>query len=540
MKKLYHAVNRKLETITFANKTKILIFTIFGGTLLIGFLMFISIFALKYDFEVLFRNHTKPLVKLEEIKDIYQVNIKETINAIKDGEITDTEGEEVLLLARQLIQKQWRDYKYEAEERVGGLPEFASNWLRFFLLPGTQNTQNPFESRIIKNIEQKIRSIDRKTGKLIDYLHTNQKQSSQKEIDDLILETNSINIYLSSLITNNLKRAISKKESNDKLFSTSIYMLFLLIGLAFAFVVLVSITIINHFKKLHYSLEENVANKTEALLQLNRSLESRIKREVESSRKKDNIMFQQARLASMGEVLQNIAHQWRQPLGTLMMIIQGLQSKYLSGKLDEKLVEESVDDAIKIGQSMSETLDDFRNFFAPNKVKQSFDILRAIQKAIELSKYQLEKEKIELILHAKAPIRTYGFKNELIHVMLNIINNAKDKLISETEISKKTILIILKQNKTSAVISVIDNGGGIDEEILPKIFDPYFTTKHQSIGTGIGLYMSKQMVETHMGGKIDCQNIRYRFEKHEDFSACAMFTVEIPITHTIPQQGVYT
>ncbi len=522
-------IKKKLENITFANETKILIFTILGGTLLIGFLMFVSIFALKYDFEVLFQNHTKPLVKLEEIKDIYQVNIKETLAAIKDKEISDTDSIEVLNLARQLITKQWADYKHESKSGVGGLPEFASRWLRFWLPGGEEKRLDPFEAKIIENIEKKIASINNKTGKLVSYLEKRQKEYAQQEIDDLILETNSINIYLSSLITNNLKRAISKKEANDRLFNTSTYMLILLIGLAFAFVALISLTIINHFKELHYSLEENVASKTEELLQLNRSLESRIKNEVELSRKKDNIMFHQARLASMGEVLQNIAHQWRQPLGTLMIIIQGLQSKYLAGKLDESFINENVDDAMRIGNNMSETLDDFRNFFAPNKVKQSFDIQKAVKKAIELSKYQLEREKIELIHHVKDPIKTYGFKNELIHVVLNVINNAKDALISNPDITDKKVLIIIKHTKKKATIRVIDNGGGIDEDILTKIFDPYFTTKHKSVGTGIGLFMSKQMVETHMNGKITCQNIRYRFNKHNNFYECAMFTIEIPI-----------
>ncbi len=522
---------KKLENITFANETKILIFTILGGTILIGFLMFVSIFALKYDFEVLFRNHTKPLVKLEEIKDIYQVNIKETLLAIKSGEIDWKDSIEVLNLAKQIIHKQWQEYKNGSQAQTGGLPEFASRWLRFFLPIDTKELTDPFEAKIIENIENKITSIDDKINKLAFNLSDHETPPSSQKIDNLILETNSINIYLSSLITNNLKRAIRKKEANDKLFNTSTYMLILLIGLAFSFVSLVSLTIINHFKELHYSLEENVAKKTKELITLNKSLESRIKKEVEASRKKDNIMFQQARLASMGEVLQNIAHQWRQPLGTLMVIIQSFQSKHLAGKLDDKVIETNVADAMRIGNSMSETLDDFRNFFAPNKTKQNFDIQKAIQKAIELSKYQLDKENIELIYQPKSSIETYGFKNELIHVILNIINNAKDKLSTEQSKRERKILIITKHSKKQATIRIIDNGGGIDPKILPKIFDPYFTTKHKSIGTGIGLYMSKQMVEKHMNGRIECQNIRYRFDKHDDFYQCAMFAITIPIIH---------
>ena len=526
-KSLFNYINAKLEKITFSNKTKILIFTIFGGTIVIGFLMFISIFALKYDFETLFQNHTRPQVRLEELKDIYQVNIKETLNALKNGEISKEDAIEVILLAKQIINRQWNSYKKNADKKIGGLPGFATNWLNFFLLTTPLPERTDFQIRIAQNIEKKRESISKKLDTLIKNLDKKSKTNLKKEIENIILETNSINIYLSSLITNNLKRAVTKKVANDKLFATSTLMLFLLIGLAFSFVILVSITIINHFKVLHYSLEENVAKKTKELRELNESLERRIKKEVEESRKKDNIMFQQARLASMGEMLQNIAHQWRQPLSTLMMIVQSFQSKYEVGKLNEEFINSRVEDAITIGQNMSETLEDFRNFFNPNRSKQIFDIKKAIQKAIELSKYQLEKENIHLEFHESESIKIYGFKNELIHVILNLINNSKDILKCNKELKNKRILITLKKSKKYAVITVVDNGGGIKNDIMPKIFDPYFTTKHKSIGTGVGLYMSKQLVEEHMGGKIYCKNIKYRFDKQ--FYDSAMFVVELPI-----------
>ncbi|WP_331774769.1 sensor histidine kinase [Sulfurospirillum sp. 1612] len=522
-------INKILEKITFTSKTKILIGTTFGGTIIIGFLMFISIFALKYDFEVLFQNYTAPQVKLEEIKDIYQVNIKETLNAIENQQISNQEGIEVLLIAKQIIKKQWKEYKRGTEKSIGGLPEFANNWLNFFLRPHKDNNNNEFTNRIINNIEEKIHSIDEKTTILITLLKNNTKEiTHDQKINDIILETNSISIYLSSLITNNLQHAISKKEANDQLFSTSTYMLILLISLTFAFVVLVSIIIINNFKHLHYTLEENVMRKTKALRQLNSSLESRIKKEVENSRKRDNIMFQQARLARMGEVLQNIAHQWRQPLGTLMMIVQSFQSKFYAGKLDVEFVDSRVEDALKVGKNMSDTLEDFRNFFMPNRTKEIFDVKEAINKAISLSKYQLKKEYIELTSNRAGSIQLYGFKNELIHVILNLISNSKDVLTSQQNLESKKIRIILKQTRKNILISVIDNGGGIKDDIISKIFDPYFTTKHKSIGTGIGLYMSKQLVEKHMNGKISCKNIIHRFGE-DKFFQCAMFSVELPL-----------
>ena len=528
MKSLFKFANDKLATIKFANKTKILIFTILGGTLLIGFMMLISIFALKYDFEVLFVNLTKPQVKLEDIKDIYQVNIKETLRAIKNHQISSSEGKEVLSLAQQIIKKQWLEYKKETNTRVGGLPEFASNWLDFFLSNRDKPKKSEFENRVTNNIEKKIKSINKKTTTIISQLNGQNQIKISKIINDTILETNSINIYLSTLITNNLLHAIARKDANDKLFNTSTLMLIFLISFSFIFIVLVSITIINHFKVLHYSLEENIERKTKELRDLNISLESRVKKEVKNSRKKDNIMFQQARLASMGEVLHNIAHQWRQPLGALMMIVQSFETKYTKGKLDEKFINSSVNDALRLGASMSETIDDFRNFFMPNRAKEIFDVNRAINKAVELSRYQLEKVDIKLDFSQNTTAKIYGFKNELIHVILNLINNAKDILALNTELKERKIIIITKQMKSKIIINIIDNGGGIKDDIISEIFDPYFTTKHKSMGTGIGLYMSKQLVERHMKGKIFCKSIKHKFGSQKFYNS-AMFSVELPI-----------
>ena len=175
-----------------------------------------------------------------------------------------------------------------------------------------------------------MHSIDTKISIVLDLLKYNKNEQANFLIDDIVLEANSLNIYLSSLITSHLKQSITEKQVNDSLFQTSTLMLIFLIGMIFFFITMVLFIIINHFKNLHNYLEENVLLKTKELRELNDSLEQRIRREVENSRKKDNIMFQQARLASLGEMLQNIAHQWRQPLGSLMMIIQSFESKFLA------------------------------------------------------------------------------------------------------------------------------------------------------------------------------------------------------------------
>ncbi len=527
MQPIFQLIHQKLDKITFSNKTKLLVFITLSGMMTIGFLMFVSIFALKYDYENLFKKHTQPQFELEEIKDAYRVNINETLYDIKYKQVSDADAIEVLHLTQQIIAKQWTNYQNYTNTPIGGLPYFASRWLSLFLVSPAVPEKTPFQQGLVEKSNVKMEHINTQINTVIQLLQEGKKNEANAIIDAISLEVNTLNIYLSSLITMHLKQSISEKSFNDRLFQTSTYMLILLLGLIFFFITLILLMIIKHFNSIHTYFEESISNKTQELTMLNTSLETRIAREVENSRKRDNIMFQQARLASLGEMLQNIAHQWRQPLGSLMMIIQSFESKFHAGKLNETFISSRVSDAQLLSKNMSETLEDFRTFFNPNRAKKAFSIKEVIQKAIDLSKYQLEKEEIFLTLKMKEDLEVFGFKNELIHVLLNLINNSKDVLSTKSQLSKRIILIVAKQTQEAIFIHVIDNGGGIKSDIITKIFDPYFTTKHKSVGTGIGLYMSKQMVEKHMNGRIRAKNIRHKLGT-STFFACTMFTIAIP------------
>lgn len=523
---LYQKINTFLDKIDFSNKTKILIGIIAFSMMVIGFLMMISIFALKFDYETLYQKRTIPQVDLEEIKDIYTVNIYDTLVDMKEKNIDKNNAEEVITLAKQIIQAQWINYNISAQKKIGGLPEFASNWLNFFLLSQSLPKKNYYQRGITSKIEEKIKNIDLKISKTFTYIHKDKTILAFQTMDAIFLEIDSINIYLSSLISSHQKDAIAEKNRNDRIFTTSIYMLFLLIGLIFFLSILISLILVNHLKGLHNTLEDTVSIKTKELRALNNSLEKRVKTEVENNRKKDQIMFQQARLASLGEMLQNIAHQWRQPLGALSMIVQSFQTKFLGGKLTEDFVESRVNDAEKLAKNMSETLEDFRTFFDPNKSHKSFSIKEVIEKSLDLTKYQLEKDGVKVAFSMGSDINIYGFENELTHVILNLLNNSRDALV-EKQIEDKRLSIIVKNTINTVYINIIDNAGGIKSDIMTKVFDPYFTTKHKSVGTGIGLYMSKQMVEKHMNGKINCKNIKHKMGNNILYD-CAMFTIEMP------------
>jgi C4-dicarboxylate-specific signal transduction histidine kinase len=523
--KPYHNINAFLERITFSGKTRLLIIIIAGGMMSIGFLMFISIFALKYDYETLFQRRTMPLVGLEEIKDLYAVNIHDTLYDLQAGQISLANATEVIVLAKQIVDEQWANYHASLNHKVSGIARFASAWLNFFLFVKDPPPKSLYQEGITSKVQVKMDAINERTLEVLHLRETKQRMLADQVTTETFLEINALSIYISSLITSHLKEAISEKIRTERIFQTSIFMLILLIGFVFSLSILVSILLINHFKNLNASLEAKVDDKTKALQHLNSSLEKRVAKEVELNRKKDQIMFQQSRMASLGEMLQNIAHQWRQPLGALTMIIQSFETKHMSGKLTGAFIEERVKDAQVLAKGMSETLDDFRTFFNPNKSKRAFDLEESIQKAIDLSYYLLEKEGVELELFNQENIRIFGFKNELSHVFLNLINNAKDAL--EGKESPKKIHIYVKSTPADYQISIIDNAGGVNEKILPRIFDPYFTTKHQSVGTGIGLYMSKQIVEEHMQGSITCKNIYHKMGTKKLYR-CAMFTIHIP------------
>ncbi len=190
------------------------------------------------------------------------------------------------------------------------------------------------------------------------------------------------------------------------------------------------------------------------------------------------------------------------------------------------MLKKKTDDAVLLAQNMSNTLDDFQNFFSPNKDKTLFNIKDCVEHSIELSKYILEKESIKLNMIVTNDLKIYGFYNELSHVILNMIANSKDALLSNQ--NQKVIKIVIKEYKGNARINIYDNGGGIDKEILPQVFEPYYTTKYKSAGTGVGLYMSKQIIEKHMHGNIKCKNVYNKIDG-DDLQFGALFIIDIPL-----------
>ena len=261
------------------------------------------------------------------------------------------------------------------------------------------------------------------------------------------------------------------------------------------------------FAELNSTLEQKVKEQTEELLELNKNLELRVKQEVSRTKKAERIMFQQSKLASLGEMIGNIAHQWRQPLNHLNIVLYKMKKEF---NKDEKKFKYSYKEAKAITKDMSNTIEDFSNFFKPDKKNEQFFINEIIMQAYSILKKTLKNEDIEINFDFKNDYKIVGYPNEFSHVLVNIINNAIDILKEkkdEKNIQIKTALIHDEKLHNCVCIFIQDNAGGIDAKIIDKIFEPYFTTKHQSSGTGIGLYMCKQIIENSMNGEISVENI---------------------------------
>lgn len=254
-------------------------------------------------------------------------------------------------------------------------------------------------------------------------------------------------------------------------------------------------------EELHRSLEK----KSTELLLLNKELEVRVENAILKSKQKDHLMAQQGKLASMGEMIGNIAHQWRQPLNALGLLLQKQQIFFDRGLLTSEKLKESIDKGTLLINKMSSTIDDFRDFFKPNKEKTDFDVKEVIDDTLELIGATLYNNNISLILDITEGVNIHGYKNEFSQVILNLINNAKD-ILCEEEKSQGKITISSSVRADTVNICISDNGGGIKEEIIGHIFEPYFTTKEEGKGTGIGLYMSKMIIEDNMGGVLSVAN----------------------------------
>jgi PAS domain S-box-containing protein len=261
--------------------------------------------------------------------------------------------------------------------------------------------------------------------------------------------------------------------------------------------------------------EEELRQKKLQLEELNHTLRQRVKKEVAKNREKDIILIQQNRQAALGETLEHIVHQWKQPLNTIGLLTQYLKSCYANGKLTDDLVRETVDKTMELLDHMSQTAEVFRDYYKPDKVKRVFGIKETVAEALSFIEPEFRHRNITVEIDADQGLAGHGYPKEFAQVLLIILSNARDAF-RERGTEKPRLAIKAFTEGKRAVVEVTDNAGGIPERAIGKLFDLYFTTKEAAGGTGIGLYMAKSIIEKHMKGSLSATNVnggaRFRIE----------------------------
>lgn len=231
-----------------------------------------------------------------------------------------------------------------------------------------------------------------------------------------------------------------------------------------------------------------------------------INRKIVEIARQQRILAQQSKMVAMGEMIENIAHQWRQPLSIISTCSTGLKINKEYGNLTDDIFESNINSINNSAQYLSQTIDDFRNFYKRSNLEKSFRVDELIEKSLQLLKVEIDSLKVKIDKDFKK-IELYGYENELLQVVLNLINNSLYQFSNSNLVENALIRINIEKENNEIKISFIDNGGGISPSIIDRIFEPYFTTKDKTIGTGIGLYMSKNIIEKHFDGTLHVKNV---------------------------------
>ncbi len=246
-------------------------------------------------------------------------------------------------------------------------------------------------------------------------------------------------------------------------------------------------------------------NLVEILHELEEETRQRI-RAMEEVREKERLLIQQGQMAAMGEMLGNIAHQWRQPLNVLGMLIQQLEFSYELGEFSQELLEKNIGKAMEIILHLSQTIEDFRNFSSPDKAKSQFRVQEVITKTVSLVDDSFREQQIALAVQGDGDPQVSGYPREYAQVLLNILINARDALL-ERKSKEALITVCFRSEGGRAVVTITDNAGGVKKENMDRIFDAYFTTKGLGKGSGLGLFMAKTIIEKNMGGRLTVRNV---------------------------------
>ena len=276
--------------------------------------------------------------------------------------------------------------------------------------------------------------------------------------------------------------------------------------------------------KKNKALRKELLEKSSELVKINAGLENRIKIEVRNNERKNKLLFQQTKMAAMGEMIANIAHQWRQPLNNISLLVYFVRDNYDNKNFTKDDFAVCVHDISSQLSYMSNVIEDFSAFFKPTSKETVFNLSSALKKTINLSAIEYLYKDINIIKDTKN-IQLKTLENEFTQVLINILTNARDEFV-RNESEEKLIFVSAIKKDTNIIIKIRDNAGGIHEDHIPRVFEPYFTTKEESKGTGIGLYMCSEIITKHMHGQILVENKEYTYR--DRIFKGAEFTIILP------------
>jgi PAS domain S-box-containing protein len=257
-------------------------------------------------------------------------------------------------------------------------------------------------------------------------------------------------------------------------------------------------------------------------------LTKQVEKEIEL-KKKDQILAQQSKMAALGEMLDNIAHQWRQPLSIISSVASGIKLRSDFSELSNEYLNDSIDSIVDTTKYLSQTIDDFRDFIRGTHEKKVFNLFDNLKYSLKLLDGVIKKNEIKVIISTSLDeIEIYGYPNELVQVVINLISNSKDAL-KDNDLENRYIFIDIKKEDNFVLLNIKDNANGIKENIIKRVFEADFTTKKEKEGTGIGLYMSQRLVEESMNGTIKVSNVNYEYESNTFRGA--LFKIKVPLNN---------
>ena len=472
----------------------------------------------------------------KELNDFLKNKQIENIKLFENITIVDNLNEIIYKTSDFNINETLKDYLKEEYVNSSIISIKEGNKLNLYLIKSVFINENK-----VGTIFSKLNSAELLNSFIINGRF---KQNIFLYIDDEVYNAHNLLISESSSENNCVKEDLKNSnisllynyKSNEKFYTTRFFTFILVILSILLYLVMYYIFKVNsrnlylkatmaRSEKLNKLLEQRVKQKTIQLEEFNNKLQQKIQTELEKNRRNQSIIYNQSKMAMMGQMLDNIAHQWRQPLSAISSNASFIKLQDELDILERNSIGSTMDNILLSTKFLSETIEDFRSFLRENRQKEFFDVKEVYLKTKKLLISVTKKSDVCIIDNIE-DIKIYGYPNELVQVLLNLINNCYDAFLDVDEDRKKFIFIDIYEQNKNVVIKITDNATGISPNIKDKIFDAHFSTKLHTTGTGIGLYMTKEIIN-NMNGEIEINNVNYPYES--EFYYGAQFKIILPM-----------